>query len=147
MQLSTSTRAGVSTVVHRRRYAISRLAASTCTWLSNFWVHVVRLGRSQRANLEHCTGTPQVEARGSNGADLADWRGEIFSHMRQLIKAADPNIVEEWKWMGTPVWSHDGIVCTGEPYKSIVKLTFAEGHRCRIRPGSSTRASTGTRGA
>jgi hypothetical protein len=72
-------------------------------------------------------GSPQVEARGSNGADLADWRGETFSHMRQLIKAADPNIVEEWKWMGTPVWSHDGIVCTGESYKSIVKLTFAKG--------------------
>jgi hypothetical protein len=60
-------------------------------------------------------------------ADLADWRGEILSRVRQLIKAADPDIVEEWKWRGTPVWSHDGIVCTGESYKSIVKLTFAKG--------------------
>jgi hypothetical protein len=60
-------------------------------------------------------------------ADLADWRGETLSRMRQLIKEADPDVVEEWKWMGTPVWSHDGIICTGESYKSIVKLTFAKG--------------------
>jgi hypothetical protein len=60
-------------------------------------------------------------------AELADWRGEILSKMRKLIQAADPNVVEEWKWMGTPVWSHDGIICTGESYKSIVKLTFAKG--------------------
>ena len=60
-------------------------------------------------------------------ADLADWRGETLSRMRKLIKAADPDVVEEWKWMGTPVWSHDGIICTGESYKSIVKLTFSKG--------------------
>jgi hypothetical protein len=60
-------------------------------------------------------------------AELADWRGETLSRMRTLIKEADPDVVEEWKWMGTPVWSHDGIICTGESYKSVVKLTFAKG--------------------
>ena len=60
-------------------------------------------------------------------AELGDWRGETLSRMRKLIKEADPEVVEEWKWMGTPVWSHDGIICTGESYKSIVKLTFAKG--------------------
>jgi hypothetical protein len=59
-------------------------------------------------------------------AELGDWRGETLSRMRRLIKEADPDVVEEWKWMG-PVWSHDGILCTGESYKSIVKLTFAKG--------------------
>ncbi len=60
-------------------------------------------------------------------AELDDWRGETLSRMRALIKEADPDVVEEWKWMGTPVWSHDGIICTGESYKSVVKLTFAKG--------------------
>ena len=59
-------------------------------------------------------------------SELADWRGEILGRMRELIKAADPDVVEEWKW-GVPVWSHDGIICTGETYKSAVKLTFAKG--------------------
>jgi hypothetical protein len=65
-------------------------------------------------------------------AELGDWRGKTLSRMRTLIKQADPDIVEEWKWVkpttpGTPVWSHDGIICTGESYKSVVKLTFAKG--------------------
>jgi hypothetical protein len=60
-------------------------------------------------------------------ADLADWRGETLSRMRHLIQQADPDVVEEWKWMGTPVWSHGGILCTGESYKQVVKLTFAKG--------------------
>jgi hypothetical protein len=64
-------------------------------------------------------------------AELADWRGETLSRMRELIKQADPHVVEEWKWLGTPVWSHDGIICTGESYKSIVKLTFAKGASLR----------------
>lgn len=59
--------------------------------------------------------------------DLGDWRGETLAHVRRLIHDADPDIEEEWKWMGTPVWSHDGIVCTGESYKQVVKLTFARG--------------------
>ena len=60
-------------------------------------------------------------------ADLADWRGVTLGRMRQLIKQACPDVVEEWKWMGTPVWSHNGIICTGESYKDKVKLTFAKG--------------------
>ena len=60
-------------------------------------------------------------------AELGDWRGKTLSRMRKLIKEADPDVVEEWKWMGTPIWSHDGIICTGESYKSIVKLTFSKG--------------------
>ena len=60
-------------------------------------------------------------------AELADWRGQTLSRMRKLIKDAAPDVVEEWKWMGTPVWSHNGIICTGESYKSVVKLTFAKG--------------------
>ena len=60
-------------------------------------------------------------------AELGDWRGKTLGRMRKLIKEADPDVVEEWKWMGTPVWSHDGIICTGESYKSVVKLTFAKG--------------------
>jgi hypothetical protein len=60
-------------------------------------------------------------------AELADWRGETLLRMRKLIHDADPDVVEEWKWMGTPVWSHDGIICTGESYKKVVKLTFAKG--------------------
>jgi hypothetical protein len=59
--------------------------------------------------------------------ELGDWRGETLARMRKLIKAADPDVVEEWKWIDTPVWSHDGILCTGETYKSVVKLTFARG--------------------
>lgn len=59
--------------------------------------------------------------------ELGDWRGKMLAKMRTLINEADPEIVEEWKWMGTPVFSHDGIVCTGESYKSVVKLTFAKG--------------------
>ena len=59
--------------------------------------------------------------------ELDDWRGETLSRLRTLIKQADPEVVEEWKWRGTPVWSHDGIICTGETYKSVVKMTFAKG--------------------
>ncbi|HVJ75315.1 MAG TPA: DUF1801 domain-containing protein [Casimicrobiaceae bacterium] len=60
-------------------------------------------------------------------AKLGDWRGKTLGRMRKLIREADPDVVEEWKWMGTPVWSHDGIICTGESYKEVVKLTFAKG--------------------
>src|SRR3954469_19222368 len=59
--------------------------------------------------------------------ELGDWRGETLSRMRKLIKEADPDVLEEWKWMDVPVWSHDGIICTGESYKSVIKLTFAKG--------------------
>ena len=60
-------------------------------------------------------------------AELGDWRGETLAHVRALIRKADPDVVEEWKWRGVPVWSHDGIICTGETYKAVVKLTFAKG--------------------
>lgn len=60
-------------------------------------------------------------------AELGDWRGETLARVRGLIRQADPEIIEEWKWRGVPVWSHDGIVCTGETYKAVVKLTFARG--------------------
>jgi hypothetical protein len=60
-------------------------------------------------------------------ASLGDWRGETLSRVRALIQQAEPNVVEEWKWMGTPVWSHGGIICTGESYKAVVKLTFLKG--------------------
>lgn len=59
--------------------------------------------------------------------DLGDWRGKLLAQIRELIKEADPEIIEEWKWMGTPVWSHNGIVCTGETYQKIVKMTFSKG--------------------
>ena len=72
-------------------------------------------------------GQPASELISKRIADLGDWRGKTLSRMRKLIKEADPGVVEEWKWRGTPVWSHDGIICTGESYKSVVKLTFAKG--------------------
>ena len=72
-------------------------------------------------------GQPASELISKRIAELGDWRGEILRRMRTLIKEADPDVVEEWKWTGTPVWSHDGIICTGESYKKVVKLTFAKG--------------------
>jgi len=72
-------------------------------------------------------GLPASELIDHRIAELADWRGATLRRMRELIRQADPEVVEEWKWMGTPVWSHDGILCTGESYKSVVKLTFAKG--------------------
>ena len=77
------------------------------------------------------TSRPNGEAASANITkrieELGDWRGETLAHVRQLIHAADPDIEEEWKWRGVPVWSHEGIVCTGESYKEVVKLTFARG--------------------
>jgi hypothetical protein len=72
-------------------------------------------------------GPPASELISKKIADLGDWRGETLARMRKLIQQADPDVVEEVKWMGTPVWSHDGIICTGETYKQVVKLTFAKG--------------------
>jgi hypothetical protein len=76
------------------------------------------------------SGVSSAEAAGlisGRIAELGDWRGETLGRMRRLIKDAIPGVVEEWKWMGTPVWSCDGIICTGESYKKVVKLTFAKG--------------------
>jgi hypothetical protein len=70
---------------------------------------------------------PASELISKRIAELGDWRGETLERMRRLIHEADPDVVEEWKWRGTPVWSHDGIVCTGESYRQAIKLTFAKG--------------------
>jgi hypothetical protein len=67
--------------------------------------------------------------------ELGDWRGEVLSRIRSLIKEADPGIVEEWKWRGVPVWYHDGMICTGETYKSVVKVTFAKGAQLKDPSG------------
>ena len=72
-------------------------------------------------------GVPAARLISERIAELGDWRGETLARIRALIKEADPDVVEEWKWRGTPVWSHDGIVCTGETYKSVVKMTFMKG--------------------
>ena len=72
-------------------------------------------------------GQPASELISEKIAGLGDWRGATLARMRKLITEADPQVIEEWKWMGTPVWSHDGIICTGESYKKVVKLTFAKG--------------------
>jgi hypothetical protein len=79
--------------------------------------------KKSRAN----QGQPASELISKRIAELGDWRGKTLGRMRKLIREADPDVVEEWKWMGTPVWSHDGIICTGESYKTVVKLTFAKG--------------------
>jgi len=80
------------------------------------------MSKSEQATGETASRLIDVRIR-----ELGGWRGETLAHMRGLILEADPEIVEEWKWMGTPVWSHHGIVCTGETYKTVVKLTFAKG--------------------
>jgi hypothetical protein len=72
-------------------------------------------------------GQPASELISKRIAELGDWRGETLGRMRKLIKEAVPDVVEDWKWRGVPVWYHDGMVCTGETYKSVVKLTFAKG--------------------
>ena len=80
--------------------------------------------KQSRAKEENESASQSISRR---IAELGDWRGEMLGRIRALIKDADPDIVEEWKYMGTPIWSHDGIVCTGETYKKVVKMTFAKG--------------------
>src|SRR5690348_10592659 len=79
---------------------------------------------AKRATHEGNSPTELIDARIE---ELHDWRGQRLAHIRALIRQADPDVVEEWKWRGVPVWSHDGIICTGETYKDVVKLTFAKG--------------------
>src|ERR1700733_5017288 len=86
------------------------------------------------AKIKSKSGAKESKASGSPSQlidgrikELGDWRGETLARVRTLIKAADPEVVEEWKWRGVPVWEHAGIICTGETYKSVVKLTFARG--------------------
>ncbi|MFZ6673390.1 DUF1801 domain-containing protein [Undibacterium sp. Xuan67W] len=78
-------------------------------------------------NSEPGDSQPASELISKRITELGDWRGETLARIRELIRQADPDVVEEWKWMGTPVWSHDGIICTGESYKDKVKLTFIKG--------------------
>ena len=83
--------------------------------------------RASKANANARSGQSASELISARIAELADWRGDALAHVRKLIHEADPQVVEEWKWMGTPVWSHNGIICTGESYKQVVKLTFLKG--------------------
>jgi hypothetical protein len=78
-------------------------------------------------NQPKAEGTAASKLISEKIAELGDWRGEALARVRALIREADPDVVEEWKWMGTPVWSHGGGICTGETYKSVVKLTFFKG--------------------
>jgi hypothetical protein len=80
---------------------------------------------------ESADGKPASELIDGRIEELGDWRGKVLAQVRAVIRKADPEIVEEWKWRGTPVWSHDGIVCTGETYKQVVKLTFARGAKLK----------------
>src|SRR5512139_3778683 len=76
--------------------------------------------------------------------ELGDWRGEMLGRLRALVKEADPEVVEEWKWRGVPVWSHDGLICTGETYKSVVKMTFAKGAALKDPSGLFNASLDGT---
>ena len=78
--------------------------------------------------------------------ELGDWRGKMLSRLRTLIKQADPEVVEEWKWRGVPVWSHDGLICTGETYKNVVKMTFAKGAALEDPSGLFNSSLDGTPG-
>ena len=82
---------------------------------------------AKMAKKQEAAGKAGSELISEKIAELGDWRGETLAKLRALIKAADPDVLEEVKWAGTPVWSHDGIICTGETYKAVVKLTFAKG--------------------
>jgi hypothetical protein len=81
----------------------------------------------KRKSQPKAAGKPASKLISDRIAELGDWRGDTLARMRALIREADPEVVEEWKWMGTPVWSHGGGICTGESYKSVVKLTFFKG--------------------
>ena len=85
------------------------------------------IGNKDMSSSEQATGEPASQLIDQRIRDLGGWRGETLARMRSLILEADPEMTGEWKWMGTPVWSHHGIVCTGESYKKVVKLTFARG--------------------
>ena len=78
-------------------------------------------------NSESQTSKSPSELIDARIKELGDWRGKMLSQLRTLVKEADPEVVEEWKWRGVPVWSHDGLICTGETYKNVVKMTFAKG--------------------
>ncbi|OBJ14586.1 DUF1801 domain-containing protein [Mycobacterium colombiense] len=79
------------------------------------------------ANQDDAAAKSPAELIDARIKELGDWRGEVLARIRQLIKKADPDVVEEWKWRGVPTWYHDGMICTGETYKNVVKMTFAKG--------------------
>jgi hypothetical protein len=85
------------------------------------------MNKSKGSSEEERAGDSASRLIDARIAELGDWRGEMLAHVRALIKQADPEVVEDWKWRGVPVWSHDGIITTGETYKKVVKLTFAKG--------------------
>ena len=87
-------------------------------------VHVKRSGMKKNTANEGKSASRLIDARIK---ELGDWRGKMLGRLRALVKEADPEVVEEWKWRGVPVWSHDGLICTGETYKNVVKMTFAKG--------------------
>ena len=87
-------------------------------------ITTMKQSHSKKGGEEEASPSQLIDARIKT---LSDWRGETLARVRALIKQADPEVVEEWKWRGVPVWSHAGIICTGETYKSVVKLTFAKG--------------------
>ena len=92
------------------------------------------MGGSEGGGIGGESGARRIMRDGLGDArikELGDWRGKMLAHVRALIKQADPEVVEEWKWRGVPVWSHDGIICTGETYKAVVKLTFATGAKLK----------------
>jgi hypothetical protein len=90
-----------------------------------------REGMKKRRNVTSQRGESPSRLIDARIKELGDWRGETLSRIRSLIKQADPEVSEEWKWRGVPVWSHDGLICTGETYKDVVKLTFAKGAQLR----------------
>ena len=104
----------------------------------------MKTSAKKTASKETTSASKLIDARIK---ELGDWRGEMLAKLRALVKQADPDIVEEWKWRGVPVWEHNGIVCTGETYKSVVKMTFAKGASLKTRPNSSTPVSRATRAA
>jgi hypothetical protein len=83
--------------------------------------------KSKSASKEAKAGSTPAQHIDARIKELGDWRGEMLARIRGIIKKADPDVVEEWKWRGVPVWEHDGIICTGETYKAVVKMTFAKG--------------------
>ena len=83
--------------------------------------------KSESAKSESPEGESPARLIDARIKELGDWRGKMLSRLRALVKEADPEVVEEWKWRGVPVWSHDGLICTGETYKQVVKMTFAKG--------------------
>src|SRR5207247_8400895 len=97
-----------------------RMGSTWCSWLSR-----------RKNDMEKQIGSKKDDSPAqlidARIEELNDWRGEMLSRLRALIKQADPEVVEEWKWRGVPVWSHDGLICTGETYKTVVKLTFFKG--------------------